>query len=509
MTTTGDILSRGYLPKELPPLFNSASLGQNFASLSKTSARDSYCLRTSYSKYSTVRRAIAIPNAAHFVPLAQAVSAHWQTLQQQCALSRFSHTKPVLSTDRAIAWEHSLDEMSRLRAELRVGSRYILQADVSSYYASIYTHSIPWALHTKPVAKTNRSTQPVGTTRPLPGNMLDLFSRNIQSGQTVGLPIGPDTSLPIAEAILASVDAIVEDTLRCSSSAFRFVDDYEIAFSSLAEAERAQNVLQDALAEYELELNPRKTRILTAPASLETPWVQELAAFTLGSPKPTVLEAQLIRYFSRAFDLANTMPGEPVLKYAVRRISEVDTTKASPIAQRLLCQAAVADPGCLQSALFITWQHKKNGQTVDTISLTRALEAILVRHAGLQHGGDIAWALWGAVVFGVSLGASVVSALEKLQDPVGILMTLFAEAKGSLASTLRKSQWSALIQDAQLFEKDWMVAYEAFGHGWLSSTADPASSDPFFSDARQKGVKFIDDTALLHIPQPSAVGEYE
>lgn len=509
MTTTGDILSRGYLPKELPPLFNSASLGQNFASLSKTSAKDSYCLRTSYSKYSTVRRAIAIPNAAHFVPLAEAVSEHWQTLQQHCALSQFSRTKPVVATDRAIAWEHSLDEMSRLRAELRVGARYILQADVSSYYASIYTHSIPWALHTKPVAKTNRSVRPVGTTQPLPGNILDLFSRNIQSGQTVGLPIGPDTSLPIAEAILASVDVIVENTLRCSSSAFRFVDDYEIAFSSLAKAERAQNVLQDALAEYELQLNPRKTRILAAPTSLETPWVQELAAFTLGSLKATVLEAQLIRYFSRAFDLANALPGEPVLKYAVRRISEVDTKQAAALTQRLLFQAGVADPGCLQSALFIAWQHKHNGQTVDTPSLTRALEAILIRHAPLQHGGDLAWALWGAVVFGVSLGPLVVAALEKLQDPVGILMTLFAESKGTFSAVLNKSQWGALTDATQLFEKDWMVTYEAYGHGWLAATVDPASSDPFFRDARQQGVQFIDPNAALQIPQPSAVGEYQ
>lgn len=443
MVTTTDLVSRGYLPKELPPLFTSASLGRHYANLALPSKKTSYCLRYSHSKYATVRRTLAIPNPAHFVPLAAAVATHWHTLSSHCGTSPFSHTKPIQGTDRAIVWENSLEQMPLLRAKMRVGARYVLQADVSTCYAAMYTHAIPWALHGKAAAKANRRTQS-------PGNILDVASRNIQSGQTIGIPIGPDTSLPIAEAVLTSVDRSVQTKTGCER-AFRVVDDYEIPCATLSDAERVRNALQDELAEFELQLNPRKTRIIEVPSSLETAWVQELAAFPLGSPTSTVLEAQLVRYFSRAFDIANATPGDPVLKYAVRRLSEVDTKGAAVLAQHLLLQAAVSDPGTIQTALFVIFKHKQQGLNVDTDGLARALDAIIVRHAALQHAGDVAWALWGAVVFGLTLQSSATAALEKLNDPIAALMTLFAESKGALVSSPDKSQWCQCAQTDELF----------------------------------------------------------
>jgi hypothetical protein len=63
-----------------------------------------------------------------------------------------------------------------------------LAADISEFYHSIYTHSISWALHTKLFAKSNQKAKVVG-------NLLDKATQNGQHGQTVGIPIGPDTSL--------------------------------------------------------------------------------------------------------------------------------------------------------------------------------------------------------------------------------------------------------------------------------------------------------------------------
>ncbi|WP_437715370.1 RNA-directed DNA polymerase [Sorangium sp. So ce448] len=375
----------------------------------------------------------------------------------------------------------------------------------------MYTHAIPWALHTKAIAKSDRSTKKSATGGPpLLGNVLDEASRNIQSGQTVGIPIGPDTSLPLGEAILTEVDKIVVGRLGSSVLGFRFVDDYEFVFDTFAEAEQARNVLQDSLAEYELQLNPRKTRIIELPGTLDTPWAQDLAAFSLGSKSQSVLQSQLIRYFSRTFDLANAFPGDPVLKYAVRRLSDVDTKSASSVLQQLLFQAAVADPGTLQTALYIAYQHKRAGLPVATSSLTRALSAILGRHSALQHGGDIAWALWGAIVFGVRLGEPVVAALEKVTDPIGVLMTLFAESKSVFSRPLQKALWAPMAHASELFEPRWLVAYEAFGHGWLPAvTVDPAASDPFFASARSKGVRFVDPATPLEIPEPSPGGKYD
>ncbi|WP_139362390.1 RNA-directed DNA polymerase [Hymenobacter sp. CRA2] len=77
---------------------------------------------------------------------------------------------------------------------------YEIKTDIAKYYNTIYTHIIPWVLHTKKTAKQNRNDYT------LIGNNLDKLIRNCQSGQTIGIPVGPDTSLLIAELIGCWID---------------------------------------------------------------------------------------------------------------------------------------------------------------------------------------------------------------------------------------------------------------------------------------------------------------
>lgn len=510
MATTLDIVKRGYFPKELPPLFSTKSFASQIRSLPESSKKDSYCLRYSYSKYASVRRTLSIPNPAHFLPLADAISKNWSHLRLHCEASPISKTKPVDDMERAITWETSLDEIPILRAQQRVGARYVLQADVAACYASMYTHAIPWALETKALAKSDR--RPLRSKAggsPLLGNVLDSLSRNIQSGQTIGIPIGPDTSVLIAEIILTEVDKIVVNNLKFGNMAFRFVDDYEFVCETLSEAEQARNILQEALGEYELQLNPRKTQILELPNILDTPWVHELSTFQLESSNSQVLQSQIIRYFNRAFQLTKDNPGEPVLKYASRRLSEVDCTSVSELVQRLLFQAAVIDPGTLQTALYVAFEHRERGFPLDLDAISRALSTIICRHSLLQHGGDIAWALWGAIVFGIQFQEEVIKSLENLTDPIAVLMALFADSKGALIRSITRTQWEGLTTPKELFDRRWIVAYEAVGQDWLPVIdVDPATTDPFFNNCRNRDVHFIDINTPLTIQVPSNAGVY-
>src|SRR5205085_4688237 len=124
---------------------------------------------------------------------------------------------------------------------------------------SIYTHSIPWALHTKSIAKAQRRTLA------LLGNRLDTCVRKLQSDQTVGIPIGPDCSLAIAEIVLCAVDSQMQTSGFMRRRSFRFMDDYEASFDSLAEAEEALGGIQASLASYELTPNPTKTGLKELP----------------------------------------------------------------------------------------------------------------------------------------------------------------------------------------------------------------------------------------------------
>jgi hypothetical protein len=76
----------------------------------------------------------------------------------------------------------------------------------------------------------------------------------------------------IAEALLAAVDAAMTGRRL---QGLRYVDDYELGFGTLAEAETTLTELQGLLSEYELSLNPRKTRIFEGPIALDEDWVIE------------------------------------------------------------------------------------------------------------------------------------------------------------------------------------------------------------------------------------------
>jgi hypothetical protein len=76
------------------------------------------------------------------------------------------------------------------------GARYALVTDISSYFPTVYTHTIPWALHTKPVAKANKTKRH--------RNFLAIFSMAVAWGHRWSnhwLANWPHTSHIIAEII--------------------------------------------------------------------------------------------------------------------------------------------------------------------------------------------------------------------------------------------------------------------------------------------------------------------
>src|SRR5690606_16287800 len=97
------------------------------------------------------------------------------------------------------------------RARVRANGRFLVKADIQRFFPSIYTHSLPWALMGKANAKqmlTNKTLK--GTWQ----DQLDMFVRSTANNQTVGIPIGPDTSRLLAEVILSSVDVGLSRAFR-------------------------------------------------------------------------------------------------------------------------------------------------------------------------------------------------------------------------------------------------------------------------------------------------------
>src|SRR5207244_2175927 len=250
MLTLKKLLASGYFPTRLPPPFKTSVYASKLSTKTHASSIRQLFAKCPASRPAnhnqarpgSLRRKLGIPNPINFWLFADFVVQNQQTIVAAASSSSISLTQPDISSPnrrRAIERKHDFDDLPGFRSRIRSTAGYILRSDVSRFYHSIYTHSISWALHTKPVANANRGKHS------LLGNELDCFLRDMQDGQTLGVPIGPDTSFLIAELILAKVDEIMVG--RGATHAFRYIDDYEFAFPDRASAERALADLQEAL----------------------------------------------------------------------------------------------------------------------------------------------------------------------------------------------------------------------------------------------------------------------
>jgi len=143
---------------------------------------------------------------------------------------------------------------------------------------TIYTHSIAWALHGKAWCKLNAQDALKKTL----GDKIEALVRKGQDGQSLGIPLGPDTSIVIAEIIGAAIDQELEAELLISQeTAFRYTDDFFLGLRDGRTSERTIARLSAALSTYELELNSEKTRVVTPATRAEPDWALDISQFRL------------------------------------------------------------------------------------------------------------------------------------------------------------------------------------------------------------------------------------
>ncbi|MDD3507417.1 MAG: RNA-directed DNA polymerase [Parabacteroides sp.] len=132
---------------------------------------------------------------------------------------------------------------------------YVFVTDITNCYGSIYTHSISWALHTIDVSKQKNNN--------LLGDKIDYLIRNMNYGQTNGIPQGSVMMDFIAEIILGYLDEELSKKLISDNiteyKILRYRDDYRIFSNSIQELETITKLLTETLISVGLKLNSNKT----------------------------------------------------------------------------------------------------------------------------------------------------------------------------------------------------------------------------------------------------------
>jgi hypothetical protein len=488
MNVLDALLSKGYFPKELPPAFTTDS----FTSIVTQSAfnpdsclvapsnkgalvhaRDgiSHLCKHSLARLDGTSRPLHIPHPSHFFYLCQELDHNWADVDAHLKQSSLTISTPKSdpSAIRAsVPYESGAARPNR-RIKDRAQGSILLIADIANFYGTVYTHSIPWALHTKHVAKTKRNDLS------LLGNVLDRYIRNGQDGQTSGIPIGTDTSFIIAEVVLSSIDVGLQAKFS-GLVGFRFYDDYELVCDSEILAQQVLAELEEQLAKYELVLNQRKTKIVRLPAQIDHQWLTELRQFKLelgaGAVSPKVQCEQLIDFANVIFLLSKRYPNDPILRYALVKASTqakhlAKAQNSWDIYQKFLLQIFRSEPQLSHLVAGELLRYQQQGIQIDKPLLRKAIESHISQYASTRGTNEIAWALWMAILFHVKLSDQIANKLSSIPDNVVAILSLDAQNKGLIKSPLDTSLWQSKLTEANIYSENWLLVYEAAAKGWL------------------------------------------
>lgn len=267
--------------------------------------------------------------------------------------------------------------------ELSLEYTHLLKTDVSNCYGSLYTHSIPWALHGYDVAKGKKND------KSLLGNKIDTHVRDGRYGQTNGITQGSVLMDIIAELVLAYVDQLITESLKIYKDfrILRYRDDYSIFTNSDQRATEIVRTISDCLRKVGMQLGASKTH---ASANIVEGAVkpEKLAGIHLQDmdiSQAKTLQKQLLRL--HAFTRLHPNTGA-VKRLAAGAFAQIRTITDTPDDLRVLiaivCDIATISPSSFPAlagilAKLISLAHKHDQEAM--------WESVRVKIKKIPHNG--------------------------------------------------------------------------------------------------------------------------
>lgn len=173
---------------------------------------------------------------------------------------------------------------------------HLIHTDVTDCYGSLYTHSIPWALHGKEHAKQNKRD------KTLLGNQIDFLIQSGRYGQTNGIPQGSVLTDFVAELVLGWVDSQLTNELGNAEDfkILRYRDDYRIFANSDVRAEEVLKAVSDKLRSVGMKLGVAKTFVSSnvVEGAIKPDKLAGIDLQDLGTSNAKTLQKQLLRLHS-------------------------------------------------------------------------------------------------------------------------------------------------------------------------------------------------------------------
>lgn len=490
------LLARGYFPEELlPPPFETVdfakyrtAIGTAWAALPNVYPKTSPEIYSS-PKQQGWRRDFSVVSPIAQYHVAKLVADNWTTIKKHVAQSYSSEPLAIRVDGRRSVPKPDF-ELVRLRhAEVTAMYDYILIADISRFYGTLYTHAIPWALHSKVWCKTHLNNKPVYDASL--GAKLDFAVRRGNDNQTLSIPVGPDTSRVLSEIVASSVDASLRKKLKLTNvRAIRHVDDWFIGFDTLGDAEAAVSVLSASCRDFQLEIHPEKTRCVHVPREVSPIWSSTLRNLKLETGKHDQRRS-IDHFFNQAFHFAGMYPKENVLSYAVSRSRRTRVRNENwAFYETHLLKAARANATTLPAIVAIFASYNAWGYPVNKKRIAKLIEDLIRNSAPSAFHAEVAWALFLAKALKITLKAKPLAPVSELESSVCALIALDLRSLGLIDGQLNTSLWQQSMNDAGLTSNMWLLAYEAELKGWLKGATAYVDAHPYFSELKKRDVSF-------------------
>lgn len=491
-----DFLTKGYLPKEFPSLFSSSSLKESLSFKEEvllSEPKVSRPIKTSIPKKAGFRRSITIPNPKHFSLLAKFLTSHSKDIEKFYDISKISMSKTVCkqTNSRAVTNEYNFEQVIQQQIQKGFSSSFLVTADISKFYSTIYTHSIPWAIHSKNLSKTERSEK-------LWGNKLDRLIRNMQDGQTLGIPIGPDTSRVISELIGIALDREIQQSAP-NLNAIRFIDDFFFFADSISEAESLVLKVNRALNEFELAINENKSSIQIMPVSIESFHLQSIKHYKIRKNAPEQ-KVDIIHLYNIAIDSYKRYPHENAFHYFLTKVMPIKIHKNNwSTLEAILLQISICEPKSITVISKILISYKSFGYPLNLEHIKEAFLKIAKKGINNNFGYEVCWTFWVLSQLKITINEEI-TGLSNVNDTLAILTILTAREKGIYSAKIDTTHWDNIITHDNLYDSSWMLNYESEKREWLTNQNGLSiiEDDQYFNKLSKCNVSFLNIDSTIN-----------
>ena len=121
----------------------------------------------------------------------------------------------------------------------------------------------------------------------------------------------------------------------------------------------------------------------------------------------------------------------------------------------------MVEPSALPAVVEHLHFYKNEGFRLNARKISEVFNILLGSHAPLGHGSEVAWTLWGCLLFNVKIKNVPARGVANMEDAFVALLLLNAQDSGLIRSKINLQNWETALTKDGLRGSQWLLSYEA------------------------------------------------